>query len=221
MKEKEEQVQRIESGASTTSPMCDAEYVGARGARCPSCGTSAGLRGEEVTIDAGAAYQRVGCETCGGSWSDRYRLVGYSDLDGGIDHAAIRRVVDVVENRNLATEDPQSVRAAIDASMCALGIELHEIEIDVALSVVRRASKLGTPEIEFAFDSTVAIAIRVKAKSRQEAEERIREAFCAADCNGGAWPNGDPITFEASVNNAPLLMFQVDGEDVDDSGNAI
>lgn len=68
---------------------------------------------------------------------------------------------------------------------------------------------------EFAFDCTLTTALRVKATSRDEAERRILAIMDAAECNGGAWPNGDPVLFEASVNDHPLKLYEIDGEPVD------
>lgn len=69
---------------------------------------------------------------------------------------------------------------------------------------------------EYAFDCTLTAAIRVKASSREAAEALLRAALDAADCNGGSWPNGDPILFEASVNHSEISLYEVDGEQVDD-----
>lgn len=75
----------------------------------------------------------------------------------------------------------------------------------------------GKPqEHEYAFDCTLTAAIRVKGVTREAAEVHLRAAMDAADCNGGSWRNGEPILFEASVNEGALYLYQVDGEDVDD-----
>lgn len=66
-------------------------------------------------------------------------------------------------------------------------------------------------EKEYAFDCTLIAALRVKAKSQKEAEGIIRQVLDAASCNAGAWPNGDPVLFEASVDGE-LSLFEVDGE---------
>ncbi|PNE59956.1 hypothetical protein A8H39_02075 [Paraburkholderia fungorum] len=73
------------------------------------------------------------------------------------------------------------------------------------------------PEHEYAFDCTLTAAIRVKGPSREAAEAHLRDAMDAADCNGGAWANGDPILFEASVNDNELTLYEVDGDPVDDA----
>jgi hypothetical protein len=53
---------------------------------------------------------------------------------------------------------------------------------------------------EYAFDVTLIGAIRVEAGSRKEAEAMVRDSLDCASVNAGAWPNGDPILFEASVD---------------------
>jgi hypothetical protein len=57
---------------------------------------------------------------------------------------------------------------------------------------------------EYLFDVALAAAVRIKAKSADEAREMLKKAFDCADCNGGAWPNGDPILFEASLDEPDL-----------------
>lgn len=73
---------------------------------------------------------------------------------------------------------------------------------------------------EYAFDCTLTTALRVKAKSREEAEAIIRDKMNAADCNGGAWPNGDPILFEASINDSELALYELNGESLDNFGKS-
>ena len=71
---------------------------------------------------------------------------------------------------------------------------------------------------EYAFDVTLLAAIRVQAATRQEAEAALRAAIQNATCNAGAWPNGDPIVFEASVEGE-LDLYEVcgiDGEPLDE-----
>jgi hypothetical protein len=73
---------------------------------------------------------------------------------------------------------------------------------------------------DYAFDCTLTTALRVKARSREEAEAMIRDTFNAADCNGGAWPNGDPILFEASLNDSKLELYELNGETLDNFGKS-
>ena len=58
--------------------MTSEEYVRIRGVRCPFCGSGDGITGEHIEVDAGGAYQDVWCASCGKSWVDEYKLVGYS-----------------------------------------------------------------------------------------------------------------------------------------------
>lgn len=81
---------------------------------------------------------------------------------------------------------------------------------------MQNMTQLAATLHEYAFDVTLQAAIRVTATSREEAEKILREKMDAANCNGGAWDNGDPILFEASVNNNPASLFQVDGVSVED-----
>ncbi|WP_321935354.1 hypothetical protein [Paraburkholderia sp. J8-2] len=78
----------------------------------------------------------------------------------------------------------------------------------------RNSTQDQLSEHEYAFDCNLSAAIRVKGTTREVAEARLRAALNTADCNGGAWPDGDPILFEASVNNA-LVLYEVDGEPVE------
>lgn len=67
---------------------------------------------------------------------------------------------------------------------------------------------------EFAFDVPLTAAIRVKAASLEDALDMLNSALDSASCNAGAWPNGDPILFEASTSSDPAL-FEVDGLQVE------
>lgn len=51
---------------------------------------------------------------------------------------------------------------------------------------------------EYLFDVKLFASIRVTASSEAEARSMLKHAFNGANCNAGAWPNGDPIIFEAS-----------------------
>ena len=67
---------------------------------------------------------------------------------------------------------------------------------------------------EFAFDLMLRAAIRVNAATEYEARNMLAEALDCAYTNFGAWPNGDPILGEVSLdteNDRPEL-FEVDGE---------
>ena len=65
---------------------------------------------------------------------------------------------------------------------------------------------------EYAFDVKLFAAIRVKAESKKEAIALLRQHVDAASCNFGAWPNGDPILGEASVDDDEPYCFEIDGE---------
>ena len=66
---------------------------------------------------------------------------------------------------------------------------------------------------EYLFDVKLFASIRVKAASLQEARALLDKHVDAADCNFGAWPNGDPITGEASVDGFAELM-EINGDAV-------
>ncbi len=64
---------------------------------------------------------------------------------------------------------------------------------------------------EYAFDATVRIAIRVCAPTEQDARDLLDQHLDCADANFGAWPNGDPITAEASLWDRPRV-YEIDKE---------
>jgi len=69
---------------------------------------------------------------------------------------------------------------------------------------------------EYAFDAKLFAAIRVEADSEDEARKKLEENADCMDCNGGAWPDGSPILFEASVELPEASrVFEVDGVEVD------
>lgn len=67
---------------------------------------------------------------------------------------------------------------------------------------------------EYAFDVKLVATIRVKAFSEAEARAKLKQHCDVLDCNGGAWPNGDPILFMASMDDGEDELFEVDGEHV-------
>ena len=69
---------------------------------------------------------------------------------------------------------------------------------------------------EYAFDVKLFATIRVQAESVDEARQMVREHVDCADANFGAWPNGDPILAEASVDDDELPLIEIDGEAADD-----
>lgn len=56
---------------------------------------------------------------------------------------------------------------------------------------------------KFSFDLTLQAAVTVEAHSELEARLMITEHFQCADCNGGLWPSGEPVLFEASIDGEP------------------
>lgn len=67
--------------------------------------------------------------------------------------------------------------------------------------------------VEFAFDITLAGAMRVWAPHQAAAEHLLRRKLDSAYCKLGAWENGLPITAECSLIGAPSV-FEIDGEEV-------
>lgn len=68
---------------------------------------------------------------------------------------------------------------------------------------------------EYLFDVKLFAAVRVTAENEKEARMMLRQAFDCATCNAGAWPNGDPIVFEASQDNPDEdTLTEIDGEQV-------
>lgn len=68
---------------------------------------------------------------------------------------------------------------------------------------------------EYLFDVKLFAAIRVKARTEDEARKLIFDHIDAADCNFGSWPNGDPITGEASIDDSEIQEMpcvEIDGE---------
>lgn len=57
------------------------EYANKDGHHCPFC-ESLDLDGESIEVDSGAAFQRVSCMECNGSWVDVYKLEGYDSWKG-------------------------------------------------------------------------------------------------------------------------------------------
>lgn len=80
---------------------------------------------------------------------------------------------------------------------------------------------VGAPENEYAFDCTLTTAIRVKARTREQADAILRDVLNAADCNGGVWPNGAPVLFEASLNDSKPVLYEVNGVPVNDAGMSV
>lgn len=121
--------------------MTEAQYTALRGCRCPSCGSS-DVEGGFVNIDGGTASQAVCCGECGAGWSDTYTLMGYADLDGGLDHDAVNSVVEDVELRSkkyeFSIDSEEQAHELVSESCGALDIVLGKAETDLAVSKLRR-----------------------------------------------------------------------------------
>lgn len=57
--------------------MTDKQYVGAKGYKCPFCG-SENISGNAFNVYGGSTTQEVGCDDCGAEWLDQYILTGYT-----------------------------------------------------------------------------------------------------------------------------------------------
>jgi hypothetical protein len=67
---------------------------------------------------------------------------------------------------------------------------------------------------EYLFDVKLFASIRVRAESEDQARRMMREHIDAADANLGAWPNGDPILCEVSLDEPDNdALIEVDGEE--------
>ena len=93
----------------------------------------------------------------------------------------------------------------------------HEAEQD-ALNALCEAGSCGhpdcQPQTEYAFDVKLFATIRVKATSEAEARTLLKKHVDAADANFGAWPNGDPIIGEASLDDNHPELIEINGEAV-------
>lgn len=67
---------------------------------------------------------------------------------------------------------------------------------------------------EYAFDCVLTAAIRVQAQDEVTARALLASHLDSADTNAGAWPNGNPILFEASLDRIERL-YEVDGNETD------
>lgn len=87
---------------------------------------------------------------------------------------------------------------------------------DEAGATYKYAVRLSSSDTknEYAFDITLAAALRVKASSEADARAVLAEVMECADSNFGAWRNGDPILAEASLRGVPSL-YEVNGETVE------
>lgn len=66
---------------------------------------------------------------------------------------------------------------------------------------------------EYLFDVKLFAAIRVKANSEAEARQMMMDAIDCNTANLGAWPNGDPIICEVSLDEPENdELVEIDGE---------
>jgi hypothetical protein len=68
---------------------------------------------------------------------------------------------------------------------------------------------------EYLFDVKLFAAFRVKAASEEEARSMLAKALDCATVNCGAWPDGSPIIAEASLDDDPPDLVEIDGETPD------
>lgn len=66
---------------------------------------------------------------------------------------------------------------------------------------------------EYLFDLKLNTSLRVNAANESEARSVLIDQLDCADANFGAWPNGDPIVGEASVDRREMTLMEVDGKD--------
>lgn len=60
-------------------PLTNEEYAAKGGVYCPHCGSS-DITGDEVEIEEGKAFQKVGCGECDAEWVDTYLLATYETV---------------------------------------------------------------------------------------------------------------------------------------------
>lgn len=65
---------------------------------------------------------------------------------------------------------------------------------------------------KYSFAIRLQAGLTVEAKDGATALEMVKAAFNDAQCNGGAWPNGDPVLFEATWLQRPDI-WAIDGEE--------
>lgn len=58
-----------------------AKYLEAAGLECPNCGSRIVASVGDFDVSDIIAMQPVECKTCKSSWTDEYRLVGFSELE--------------------------------------------------------------------------------------------------------------------------------------------
>lgn len=59
---------------------------------------------------------------------------------------------------------------------------------------------------QFTFDVKLFATFTIEAETEAEARAYLHAHADVMDCNGGAWPTGHPILFEASIDGQPDLV---------------
>lgn len=63
----------------------------------------------------------------------------------------------------------------------------------------------------YTLDIVLKASVTVQAASADEAMRQVQTVFECADCNGGAWRDGSPVLFEASLAERPSVGM-IDGD---------
>lgn len=117
--------------------MTDAQFLARRGVRCPSCGSDNLSGAGRADTEAGIAWQKISCDDCDATWNDKYKMIGYDDLEGGLDHEAIEEVVDDIKARaqkyEFSHSNEEQARELIAEACDLLGHHLREVEIELAV----------------------------------------------------------------------------------------
>lgn len=64
---------------------------------------------------------------------------------------------------------------------------------------------------KFTFDMKLDVSLTVEADTEAAARTKLHAAMDCADTNFGAWPNGEPILGECSVNGNVVRLAMIDG----------
>lgn len=105
------------------------QYVECGGQNCPFCG-STDLTGDSIHVEAGKAFQEMGCNECDRSWQDEYKLTGYSDEN--------------CDNSDIDGDDDEPLIDTIEYSVCTdchtfivHGEEPEDSEMNIEAAVKR------------------------------------------------------------------------------------
>jgi uncharacterized protein with GYD domain len=95
-----------------------------------------------------------------------------------------------------------------------MGCDDHTVLIDFPEYDITEVVEVEQPkpvEHEYAFDVMLVAAVRVKAHSEDEARTKLKAEIDCNSANLGAWPDGEPILAEVSLNEVRCL-YEIDGE---------